>query len=83
MVEIVRTAKKAHRCELCIEPILPGQKYKEFRERSPRFDENDNQVGIVYWSSKHHDDHKFKNTWIEPEGYFISEVIEDGRKLRD
>jgi hypothetical protein len=57
-------ARKDHKCDACDNPILKGQLHRFEKHRSPKYDHNDEQVGIVYWSVRTHPD-KMKCYWPE------------------
>ena len=52
--DIVRTARKEHTCCFCENPIKIGEKYTHYKGRSPRYDGNDIQIGIQFYSEKTH-----------------------------
>lgn len=54
MTETIRRANKEHKCAHCNGVIYPKNKYSEYRGRSPKYDDNDNQVGIEYFITRTH-----------------------------
>lgn len=47
-------ARKDHKCDGCDQPILKGSMYEFEKFRSPKYDENDKQIGISYWNIRTH-----------------------------
>ena len=46
------TAKKIWTCDHCGKDINPGDKYQFESGNGPRYDDDDKQIGIEYWSSR-------------------------------
>lgn len=53
-METIRTARKEYICPICNGIIRKGNKYKHLQFRHPKYDENDNQIGIEYQNDRVH-----------------------------
>jgi hypothetical protein len=56
MEKIVK-CRKDYKCNQCESIIKKGEKALYGSERRPKYDENDNQIGIEYVSWRLHDDY--------------------------
>ncbi len=62
MNEVERKARNNYTCDQCSHEIPKGTIYRYGTDRSPRYDANDNQIGITYNKWKIHSDYKVCNT---------------------
>lgn len=79
MKEFNVKARKDHKCDACDQPILKGQMYRFEKHRSPKYDHNDVQVGIEYWTIRMHPD-EMKCYWPEEcrKGNHVMDSYYDG-----
>lgn len=49
-MEQILKARKKYTCDYCGTTIKKGELYKRIKNRNPDFDENDEQIGIYYYS---------------------------------
>ena len=61
MAEIERKARKDYTCDQCSHVIPTGTIYSYGTDRSPRYDDGDNQIGIEYTSWRVHENYKVCN----------------------
>ncbi|MCP3966703.1 MAG: hypothetical protein GY718_10190 [Lentisphaerae bacterium] len=51
-MEATVTARKEYECDICGSPIHKGDKYIFLTGRDPRYDEDDNQIGIRFYTTR-------------------------------
>lgn len=55
MTEKVVKARKVYTCIVCEGNIQKGEKYIHLKDRCPKYDDNDIQIGIEYHEYRYHD----------------------------
>ncbi|MCP4987275.1 MAG: hypothetical protein GY928_14850 [Colwellia sp.] len=56
-MEEIRKARKEYKCDVCNGIIRKGNKYVNRKYKTPRYDKNENQIGIEYLNHKTHIDY--------------------------
>lgn len=75
----LRKAIKPHDCVLCANPIAKGEQYYSERTRGPRFDADDNQVGIEYVHSCWH----AENCQAGDSDYFYLDICAEEHEIHE
>ena len=54
MITTIVKARKIHKCDCCNGNIQKGEKYRLRKERYPRYDDDENQIGVQFIQFREH-----------------------------